>query len=305
MRDNNPETQNRVKQYFRVKARQLAAIADLPVCEHPGLVGSHREELQRVYLREILPKRFEVGRGMVYGPGHRSKEADIVIWDSQNYPSLPMLDHSFFFAESVRVVLESKSSWSEQEFKDVLEKCRSVRDIITIRGPSLTDELTFLKQEVVAAQTGRFHAGMVIIPHHIGTASIFLTGGSSLTPAFLTNDLVEQIDDSWPDILLLLQKGSVIIKNYQSDESSPYSGVGWLEFYDLGEDALLAFTVGLLAFLEERSVQIENPLDLTQYASDLIAINPTSSVDFPLTRPVPQRKHFWHSFNQDEEDTST
>src|SRR5438105_3579214 len=84
-------TQEQVRKYFRVKAKQLAATADLSVCDHPGLIGSHREELQRVFLRELLPARFSVGRGMVYGAfGHRSKEADIVIWDSQNYPSLPI-----------------------------------------------------------------------------------------------------------------------------------------------------------------------------------------------------------------------
>ena len=121
-----------VQQYFRVKARQLAAMAHLPVCEHSTLTGSHREELQRIFLQEILPRRFSVGRGMVYGPFHRSREADIVIWDSQNYPSLPMLDHSFFFAESVRIVLECKSQWKDEEFKDVLIKCRLVRNILTL-----------------------------------------------------------------------------------------------------------------------------------------------------------------------------
>src|SRR3954451_10703188 len=138
-------TQDQVRKYFRVKAKQLAATADLSICEHPGLIGSHREELQRVFLREILPGRFTVGRGMVYGAfGHRSKEADIVIWDSQNYPSLPMLDHSFFFADSVRLVLECKSRWSGDEFEDVLEKCESVRSIIAGSRLNLREEIIMM-----------------------------------------------------------------------------------------------------------------------------------------------------------------
>ena len=44
-----------VQQYFRVKARQLDAMADLPVCEHASLIGSHREELHRIFLQEVLP----------------------------------------------------------------------------------------------------------------------------------------------------------------------------------------------------------------------------------------------------------
>src|SRR5947208_1708617 len=113
------DARDRVRQYFRVKTEQLRAASALPSAEHAGLAGGHREELQRIYFSEILPQRYQVGRGMVYGMVHRSREADIVIWDALNYPSLPMLDHSFFFAESVRAVVESKSRWSPQDFADV------------------------------------------------------------------------------------------------------------------------------------------------------------------------------------------
>jgi hypothetical protein len=66
----------RIRRYFQAKARQLSAVAELSVCEHNGLIGSHREQVQRVYLSEVLPKRFAVGHGMVYGPFHHSREAD-------------------------------------------------------------------------------------------------------------------------------------------------------------------------------------------------------------------------------------
>lgn len=176
MEERTARTEERVRQYFRVKARQLAAICDLPICEHPGLIGSHREEIYRIYLREILPKRFEVGRGMVYGLVGRSKEVDIIIWDAQNFPSLPMLDHSFFFAESVRVVLESKSIWNSEELTDVLTKIRAVRDIGFISGPTLADELAMIWQDLAAIREGRAHDGMLIARHHIGTAAIFIKG---------------------------------------------------------------------------------------------------------------------------------
>lgn len=116
----------RVRDYFRVKSRQLRASADLAVCDHNGLSGNHREELQRIYFNEVLPRRFEVGSGMVYGQFHRSREADIVIWNFKDYPSLPMSDHAFFFAESVRMVLESKSQMSSAEFDNDLLKSQAV-----------------------------------------------------------------------------------------------------------------------------------------------------------------------------------
>ena len=102
IRENRPmaavnETEQRIRTYFRAKTAQMKALAELAVCEHAGLIGSHREQLHRIYLQEILPKRFSVGRGMIYGFAHRSREVDVVIWDELNYMTLPLLDHSFFF----------------------------------------------------------------------------------------------------------------------------------------------------------------------------------------------------------------
>jgi hypothetical protein len=280
--------EKRMQRYFRSKARQLIAAADQSVCGHPGLIGSHREEIQRVYLRDILPKRFEVGRGMVYSESDRSREADIVIWDSQNYPCLPMQDHALFFAESVRVVLECKSTWTETEFKDVLSKCRAVRDIAIAGTPNLADDVAQLKQEVASLRRQIPYGGMLIQRHHIGTAAIFLKGGHSLNAEwFAAKDLLN-IDDEWPDLLLLLEPGRVFIKNYIPSSAGPFGGCGQLEFYDFGEDALLGFTAALLVLVTERSVQVEDPLYLTQYVPSLIKIDPLY-IDFKLSRPVPRR----------------
>jgi len=290
------DTQDRVRKYFRAKAAQVAAVAELSVCDHAGLIGSHREELHRVYLREILPRRFQVGRGMVYGQFQRSKEADIVIWDAENYPSLPMLDHQFFFADSVRLVLECKTCWSDSEFQDVLTKCRAVRDIIPTAGMSLADQIEFVRQQLAAVQSNVSYEGMVITHYHIGTAAIFIRGGHSLSPESFSDGLIGDIDDCWPDALLLLEPGRVVIKNYEHTSSGD---CGWLEFYHLRDDALLAFTTALLALVCERSVQIEDPLYLTQYVPDLVNVDPQHVVDFPLTRGVPQRAPIWRPRRQD------
>lgn len=255
-------SQEKVKQYFRVKYRQLAAVGDLPVCDHPGLIGGHREELYRIYLREILPKRFEVGRGMVYGFVHRSKESDIVIWDSHNYPSLPMLDHSFFFAESVRAVLESKSVWNMQTLEDVLSKSKSVKDIVPMTGRSLQDEMELIWQELASIKGGVDHNGMLIAKHHIGTAAVFLKGGQDFGKKDFSKEIIADADDTWPDLLLLLEPGKLYVKNYEA--TGGFSGKGTIDFYDLGEDSLLAFTNGLLSLLAERSFQSEEPLYLTR-----------------------------------------
>ncbi len=77
-----------IKQYFKNKTIQLLAVSEQAICEHNGLKGSHREDLVKIYLNVFFSKRFEIGQGMVYGEFSRSNEADIVLWDSFNFPNL-------------------------------------------------------------------------------------------------------------------------------------------------------------------------------------------------------------------------
>lgn len=281
-----------VQRYFRAKRRQLLAMGSLAVCEHTGLIGGHREEFQRVYLREVLPRRFEVGRGMVYGLVHRSREADIVIWDAANYPSLPMQDHSFYFAESVRAVVEAKSRWDNRSFGDVLTKTRAVRDIVPTRSPDNIDQqIAMLRLDVAAMKMDAQHSGMIWSQHHIGTAAVFLTGGDTALKdeGSLSPDIVKDADDSWPDVLLLLEAGRVAIKYYGDDRNPPS-----ITAYDCGEDALLFFTGQLLRVLAERSVGLEGRFYFDQYMAG-IQMTELWSLEFPLQRWPAGRTPLWHT----------
>ena len=233
---------------------------------------------------------------MVYGLGHRSKEADIVIWDALNYPSLPMLDHSFFFAESVRAVVECKSIWSSAEFLDVREKCRSVRDIVPMAGLTLTDELESIWQEIQSLREGTEHHGALLSKHHIGTAAVFLKGGQSFEVDSLSEETIADVDDSWPDLLLLVEAGRFVVKQYES--TGGFVGRGWLELYEFGEDALLAFTNGLLVTLSDRSVHSEEPFYLSRYAWNIADAEAVTKVEFPLHRFVPQRMPLWRTHGE-------
>jgi hypothetical protein len=46
--------QELMQQYFRNKARELVAVAQQAICEHPGLRGGHREDVLRVYLNSFI-----------------------------------------------------------------------------------------------------------------------------------------------------------------------------------------------------------------------------------------------------------
>ncbi|MEA2188313.1 MAG: hypothetical protein QOK16_3324 [Solirubrobacteraceae bacterium] len=229
---------------------------------------------------------------MVYGSlRHRSREADIVIWDAMNYPSLPMLDHSFFFAEAVRGVIESKSRWSTEDFNDVLLKSQAIRDIVLFPGgPNLDDAVALLQLEVAALHAAREHYGLMLSKPHIATAAVFLAGGSaSLTDqSVIPPDAIDNADDCWPDLLLLVEPGRVVLKEYREDG-------GWLFFFNLGDDALLFFTHALLRLLTERIVSTEAPFYFETYAPDVLETEPFMVIPFRPTRPVPSRSPLWHS----------
>jgi hypothetical protein len=284
--------ESHLRNYFASARLQLLAGAAAAGAPHSGLAGSHREALIREYLTAILPRRLEIGRGMVFGIGHRSREADVVLWDSSNYPSLRLKDHELFFAESTRVVLEAKSRWSREEFIDVLDKCRQVRDIVTVQAPNIADEIAMLQLDVHALKGGREHEGMLLSKPHIATAAFVFLGGQSIAPASLEESWLENADDAWPDAMILLEPGIVVGKHYTAGES-PFGGAGYLEFVKAGDDSLLVFTAALMALVNDRCVQIEDPRYFSLYTQDVLAGKESEIARFSLKRPVSGRTPIW------------
>jgi hypothetical protein len=76
----------------------------------------------------------------VFGLFHRSREADFVVWDSQNYPSIPFLQHSHFlrsrfvsFLRRNRAIPRQsyRTCWQSVELSAIL--CRITTTTSTIR----------------------------------------------------------------------------------------------------------------------------------------------------------------------------
>jgi len=286
-------SQERVQKYFQAIRLGLLAAAGEAVTGHPGLTGGHRENVCRNYLSKVLPKRYDIGKGMVYGLGHRSREADIVIWDSLNFPHLDTSDHTFFFAESARAILEVKSQWSADNFDDIRQKARAARDIIAMHSPNLVDELEMIRMDVAALKLGREHDGIVSVKPHIATGAIVLQGGQQFGPADLTDELIDRADDEWPDLLVLLEAGQFVLKRYGYDNQGyPRAQI---EFYDLGEDCLLAFTSALLTLLSDRVVHYEAPLYFEMYADEVASQRPYSVHPFKLYRPPAHQRPLWRN----------
>lgn len=285
-----------IQKYFRNQSKQLLSASEASIVAHPSLSGSHRENLIQEYLKKVLPKRFTIGHGVVYGQYSNSKECDIVIWDALNYPTIPLHGHNFFFVESVKLSLEIKTRWSSDNMKDVLEKSHSVICIPKMQAPNLVDTIVHLKHQMEAFRHGEYLEGMLISQHRVATGAIFLHGGENFNFNTVTDGI--DIDNSWPDLLLLLDSGQVVIKHYkfedvEKDGEIYTAEVGYLEYWNCGRDALILFTTALLSSITERSTQIEDPLYLTKYIHPFFEENKPIRIDFKLTRPIPHRQPIW------------
>ena len=281
------ETTKAVQGFFRANREELLALAELPVCNHSGLIGGHREQIYRTYLANILPRRYSVGRGMVYDFMSRSREADIVIWDSSNFPSLPLLDHSFFFSESVRGVIECKSNWSAEQFHDVLEKCAAIDAIVPAKEPTLGDRVENLHARIAAMEHCVDYEGSMLVKHQIGKAAMFMAGGRNLTPEKLLKLVSKEmpIDLCWPDVIVFLETGLLIVK----DE---IEGERCLSFFEFKEDVLLAFSIALLRLVEDRVVHSEARFLLDRYAIQILNWQPIYVHKFRMMRLSVGQQHF-------------
>jgi hypothetical protein len=288
------DTQQLIREFFKNKTKQLLAVSDQAIVEHPSLKGTHRENIIDIYLKEILPKRFGVGKGMVYGIAHRSKEADLLIWDEQNYPELRMLGHSLFFAESAKAIIEVKTTWSSDVFKDIKEKSFTSKHMYRNHKPNIIDHLEMMENRFYALAENKTFEGTISSPNHILFSGFVFWGGEQFSIQNLTDDELNEVDDYWPDILIFLNAGKILSKEYIREDEDSMTGNSVLRLYNTGEDTLLIYTSLLLGELMERAVHTEYPFYFTDYIYDLFSRIQYDEIEYPITRPFPGgKKTIW------------
>ena len=112
--------------------RRMQVDLEERLIDHPGELGTAREEILRKFLHDYLPKRFEVSTGFVFDSGGKvSNQMDIIIADSSVCPRFETAGGKFFFpCESVVAAGQVKSSLtSEEELKDALDNIASVKQL--------------------------------------------------------------------------------------------------------------------------------------------------------------------------------
>lgn len=99
--------------------------------DHWLSVGEYKEKLIKSAIRKILPRKYSVSSGFIIGNNGdliKSKQIDIIIWDSTNYSPLFIEDDFVIITpESCKIVIEIKGNLK----KDCLNKTLKDFDLIS------------------------------------------------------------------------------------------------------------------------------------------------------------------------------
>ncbi len=275
-------TYDLIKTYFKMKSEHLIAVSNQAVVEHSSLKGTHRENLIDIYLKEILPKRFGIGKGMVYGIIGKSKESDLVIWDEYNFPSLRLLGHSMFFIESVKAIIEIKTNWSNDIFKDIKNKKTASSGIRkSVQYPNINDRVWLLENKIEAIEKNEQVDAVVPIQDLLPFITFIFNGGENYSIKDISKDELKKIDKEYPDLIVFLKAGKVLEKKYIYDENNTKQKKAFLNLHHAGENALLIFTSLLLEKLMINTNFSEYPVNFIKYRPPFYE-HEIDSLEFPV-----------------------
>lgn len=123
--------QELIQSYYSGVLLRLRSEIDLlnAIIPHNATKGAENEESLRNVIRSFVPQRYSVGSGIVIDSfGQRSRQIDIVIYDSQTYPALFSSTSTVLFpVETVIAAIEVKTFLDATKLRNVVENCRSIR----------------------------------------------------------------------------------------------------------------------------------------------------------------------------------
>lgn len=98
---------------------------------HMGELGASREELLKSYIKQFLPEKYKVGRGIVIDSDeHQSRQQDFIVYDAFNSPAALLMDSlQVLPIESIYCTIEVKSTLNKTELSKCVENIKSVRTL--------------------------------------------------------------------------------------------------------------------------------------------------------------------------------
>lgn len=106
----------------------------------PVAIGEHLEaRLREKIIKRFLPKKFTCGSGHIAYKEEKSKQIDVLIWDSNNFAPIIADERTGYYVvhpESVRAIIEVKKNLSIGEFlkasKDMLNESLKIDKYIAV-----------------------------------------------------------------------------------------------------------------------------------------------------------------------------
>lgn len=176
------------------------------VFEHQGVKGGGNENVLLDILRKILPKKYGVDTGVVIDKiGNQSRQCDIIIYDSLNYPELFSLTSAKFFpVDFVYATIEIKTTLDKTKLKEAVTNIRSVQSLDYIKGEfryTPTDPIDFSNPNSIISETKSTTAPLGLIFGYSSTAVKYKTFVDWFQPS---------IDDIGPSHIFSLDQGFLI-----------------------------------------------------------------------------------------------
>ncbi len=123
---------------FEQAARKLRAdFQELKLVPHSGVRGGEAEDLVKMFLKQHLPKRFDVGSGFILDPYNNvSKQTDVIIYDAANCPVYRASDEAGIFPSvNVAAVVEVKSQLTKDELISACANIRATKQLAKAQLP--------------------------------------------------------------------------------------------------------------------------------------------------------------------------
>jgi hypothetical protein len=100
------------------------------VLKQNKLLGEYLEAIFRDFVKSILPKRYEVARGVIIGKNKTSRECDIIIYNAHNFPPL-FKSGEIVLIESyvVSYIIEVKTVLNTTTVREALVHFKNIKEI--------------------------------------------------------------------------------------------------------------------------------------------------------------------------------
>ncbi len=123
--------------FAQASQKLRSGFQELKLIPHRGVKGGEAENLVKMFLKQHLPKRFDVGSGFILDPFNNvSRQTDVIIYDAANCPVYRASDDAGIFPSvNVAAVVEVKSRLTKDELVDAFKNIMATKQLAKAQLP--------------------------------------------------------------------------------------------------------------------------------------------------------------------------